>query len=206
MAYRTTALTEQRRLQAFESILKSARALVSEGGFRQLSIQAVASHADMATGSIYRHFDSKTALCIALFQHATEHEMAQVQEAARSQGSYRLKLHNALSVFAERALQNPTFAYAMIAEPVGPELDEARLEYRKAWAGAFVQLIRNGIRQGEFVPQPEALCAAAMVGAMAEALIAPGTQQLPVAKRKKQIQHLVQFCLRAVLKPESDHA
>lgn len=201
MAYRATAHTESRKAQVHENILKAAKTLVSEQGFRQLSIQAVAERADIATGTIYRYFASKTALCVALFQHATEREIQQVQAAATVSGSYTHKLEHALTIFAERAMQNPTLAYALIAEPVDPELDVARLDYRKAWADSFSSLIRSGMRKGEFITQPEQLCAAAMVGAMAEALITPDSAHLSASQRKKQIQHLVRFCLRAVVKP-----
>lgn len=200
MAYRATANTESRKAQVRENILKAAKALVSEQGFRQLSVQAVAERADIATGTLYRYFASKTALCVALFQHATEREIQQVQVAAAVSGSYAHKLEHALTIFAERAMQNPTLAYALIAEPVDPELDVARLAYRKTWADSFSSLIRSGIRKGEFVSQPEQLCAAAMVGAMAEALITPDSARLSASQRNKQIQHLVQFCLRAVVK------
>lgn len=200
MAYRATAQTEHRKAQVHENILKAAKALVSENGFRQLSIQAVAERASIATGTIYRYFASKTALCVALFERATEREIQQVQMAATIEGSFTHKLEHALTIFAERAMQNPTLAYALIAEPVDPELDAARLEYRTAWANTFSSLIRSGIRKGEFISQPDHLCAAAMVGAMAEALITPESAKLNASQRKKQIQHLVQFCLRAVVK------
>ena len=198
MVYRATANTEQRKAQVHENILKAARALVSEGGFRLLSIQSVAERADIATGTIYRYFPSKTALCVALFERATEREIQQVMLAADIAGSNQTKLQHALTVFAERAMSNPTLAYALIAEPVDAAVDAARLEYRRAWANAFSTLIRSGIRKGEFIAQPDALCAAAMVGAMAEALITPDSQQQTTTQRKRQIQHVVRFCMRAV--------
>lgn len=205
MAYRATAHTLHRKAQVHENILKAARALVSESGFRQLSIQAVAERAGIATGTIYRYFNSKTALCVALFEHATSREIEQVQAAVAIAGNCAHKLEHALTIFAERAMQNPALAYALIAEPVDPQLDAARLEYRTAWTDLFSSLIRSGIRKGEFISQPDRLCAAAMVGAMAEALITPDSAGLTPTQRKKQIQHLVQFCLRAVVKPEIDH-
>lgn len=205
MAYRATENTLYRKAQVHENILKAAKALVSESGFRQLSIQAVAERAGIATGTIYRYFASKTALCIALFERATSREIQQVEAAVARAGSCTHKLEHALTIFAERAMQNPTLAYALIAEPVDPELDAARLAYRKTWTDLFAQLIRSGIRKGEFLNQPDRLCAAAMVGAMAEALITPDSAVLTPAQRKKQIQHLVQFCLRAIVKPETDH-
>lgn len=200
MAYRATANTESRKAQVHENILKAAKALVSENGFRTLSVQAVAERAGIATGTLYRYFDSKTALCVALFERATQREIEQVKVASEIAGSSTDKLQHALTIFAERAMQNPTLAYALIAEPVDPELDQARLDYRRQWADTFSALIRTGIRKQEFISQPEQLCAAAMVGAMAEALITPDSSHLTPQQRKKQIQQLVQFCMRAVIR------
>lgn len=200
MAYRATANTESRKAQVHENILKAAKALVSESGFRTLSVQAVAERAGIATGTLYRYFDSKTALCVALFERATQREIAQVTAASEITGSCTDKLQHALTIFAERAMQNPTLAYALIAEPVDAALDQARLDYRRQWADTFSTLIRAGIRKQEFLSQPEQLCAAAMVGAMAEALITPDSSHLTPQQRKKQIQQLVQFCMRAVIR------
>lgn len=200
MAYRATINTENRKAQAYENILKAAKALVSEGGFRALSVQAVAEKAGIATGTLYRYFDSKTALCVALFERATQHELEQVKLASKITGSCTDRLQHALTIFAERAMRNPTLAYALIAEPVDPELEQARLIYRRQWADMFSTLMRTGIRSQEFISQPEQLCAAAMVGAMAEALITPDSSQLTPQQRKKQIQQLVQFCMRAIIR------
>lgn len=198
MAYRATANTEQRKQQVHAAILKAGKALVSEQGFRALSINAVAERAGIAAGTLYRYFESKTALCVAIFQHATEREIQQTLSAAQTGSTSTERLRNALITFAERALQNPALAYALIAEPVEPELDQARLDYRAAWADAFAALIREGVRKGEFYRQPEHLSAAAMVGAMAEALITPGMVQTNTRQRNQQIRQAVLFCLRAV--------
>lgn len=198
MAYRATANTEQRKQQVHAAILKAGKALVSEQGFRALSINAVAERAGIAAGTLYRYFESKTALCVAIFQHATEREIQQTLAAAQTGRTTTERLRNALTTFAERALQNPALAYALIAEPVEPELDQARLDYRAAWADAFATLIREGVRKGEFYRQPEYLSAAAMVGAMAEALITPGMAQTNTRQRNQQIRQAVLFCLRAV--------
>ena len=72
----------------------------------------------------------------------------------------------------------------------------------------FSTLIRLGIEQGEFIPQPETLCATALVGAMAETVIIPlqqarhdaNTDTTPLTQ--SHCQQIVAFCLRAVVKPE----
>ena len=204
MVYRTTAATESRKAQVHENILKAGKSLVSEEGFRGLSINAVASRANIATGTVYRYFPSKSALCVAIFERATEREIQQVMAAAEIGQNITERLRHALTTFAQRAMQNPTLAYALIAEPVDPELDQARLDYRAAWAESYGALIREGIRKGEFRSQPERLAASAMVGAMAEALITHDFTNLSAAQRNRQIRHVVEFCMRAVSKVTGD--
>ena len=84
MAYRATANTEQRKQEVHAAILKAGKTLVSEQGFRALSISAVAERAGIAAGTLYRYFDSKTALCVAIFAHATEREIQQTLAAVLS--------------------------------------------------------------------------------------------------------------------------
>ena len=91
--------------------------------------------------------------------------------AAESQESPTAKLRAALSAFIERAERSPNLAYALIAEPVDPQLEQCRLQYRQSWANGFSQLIQQGIDMGEFRPQLAMVSAAALVGAMAETII-----------------------------------
>jgi AcrR family transcriptional regulator len=52
-----------------EAILKAALELFSERGFHGTPVPLLAEKAGVATGSIYRHFESKEALANALYQH-----------------------------------------------------------------------------------------------------------------------------------------
>ena len=108
--------------------------------------------------------------------------------------------------FAARAWGSRQLAFALIAEPVDPEVDEQRLIYREAYAALFVTLLEQGIAAGEFQPQPVQLTAACLVGAIAEALIGPLSPPARAARDAGQSSvsledvsdALVNFCLRAV--------
>jgi len=213
MAYRATDFTESRKAQTRDRLLKEARLLVATEGFRGLSIAAAAQRSAIATGTVYRYFPSKSELCIAVFEQATEHEIAAVSHASRQSTDPLSQLRMALECFIQRALQSPRLAYALIAEPVDPELEQARLTYRGHWAQLFAQLIQCGIEQGVFVAQPARLSATALVGAMAESVILPlqhsWLQQQTDGATKAQhpipqthCQQIVAFCLRAVVKAE----
>ena len=205
MAYRATALTENRKAQTRSRLLKAAKRLVSTGGFRNLSMAEVARQAQIATGTVYRYFPSKSELCVAVFEQATQREIEAVREAAQQQDTPLLQLRESLACFIKRALRNPNLAYALIAEPVDPDLEQTRLDYRARWADTFARLIEHGIEQGAFIPQPATLCATALVGAMAETVIIPLQQarhEAGTPLTQTHCEHIVDLCLRAVVKPE----
>jgi AcrR family transcriptional regulator len=209
MAYRATQFTKNRKIETHNRLLQEAKALVSHGGFRALSIAEVASRAGIATGTVYRYFPSKSELCVAVFEQATQREIEAVDQASKQGQNCTEQLHNALSTFIKRALKSPTLAYALIAEPVDPELEHTRLRYRAKWAESFARLIQHGISQGLFYPQPEHISATALVGAMAETVIVPlqlaQKKQAPASTPLTQhhCEQIIAFCLRAVVKPET---
>jgi AcrR family transcriptional regulator len=45
-------------------VLRVTRDLIAEGGWSAAQISVIASRSDLATGSIYRYFDSKVDLCV----------------------------------------------------------------------------------------------------------------------------------------------
>src|SRR6478752_5682592 len=116
MPYRRTANVARKLAARHDAILAAACEAAAEGGMAAVQIAPVAARAGIATGTVYRYFPSKTDLVAAL--------------AA------------ALSTFAARALERRRLAFALMAEPVEPEVDRARISYRQALVGEFEQLIR----------------------------------------------------------------
>jgi len=173
MAYRETEHTRAKKAHTRQRLLKAARDLVAEGGFAAATAAAVAKRSEVAAGSIYRHFPNKAELVAEVFRYATEHEVEMVYQATQTDSSCAERLQAGLTVFAQRALQGPRLAYALIAEPVDPRVEEERLKYRLAYAEIFEDLIREGMAAGEFVDQQSALSAAALVGMLSESLIGP---------------------------------
>lgn len=209
MAYRPTEKTEARRAAQYELLLKTALALVSREGFQGLTISALSKDANVATGTLYKYFDSKAALCTAVFKLATEKEVNKVRQAAFPNAdsgatpiSCRQRLINAITTFAQRAIQAKHLAYALIAEPVDPQVDSERLVYRQAYADIYADLIREGIKTKAFPQQNPEVSSAALVGVVAETLIAPlgRDRQHPLSEHDEQtlINAMKAFCLRAV--------
>lgn len=55
-----------------EAVLEAAHRLVEEGGFAALTMAAVAEGAGVTRRSLYLHFESRTALVVALFDHVND--------------------------------------------------------------------------------------------------------------------------------------
>lgn len=194
MAYRETLRVRERKAAQRLALLSAAEALVREGGFAALTVQALALRAGVGVGTVYRYFDAKDHLAAEVFRVATKREVAAVRAALDGDGPVAARLAATIRLFSLRALRAPRLAWALIAEPVDPAVDEARLIYRAAYRDAFQALIDHGIRQGELPPQPSQLVAAALVGALAEALTGPLASN---AGDEDLITGITTFCLRA---------
>ncbi|WP_298452340.1 TetR/AcrR family transcriptional regulator [uncultured Marinobacter sp.] len=205
MAYRETEKMRLRKAAARQRIAECTYECVAEGGFRNARITRIAQLADVATGTIYRHFESKEDLFAEIFRQATQREIAKVTKALATPGSATERLEKALRQFAERALKGPVMAWSLIAEPVDPKVEEERLAYRKAYAGLFEQAIREGIEEGCIPDQNARQSSTCLVGAIAESLVGPlsPTQtNLAAAKETENNDQLVNtiicFCLQGL--------
>src|ERR1700731_2978996 len=173
MPYRRTENVTRKLAARHGAIMAAARALAGEGGMGSIQIAAVAERAGIAAGTVYRYFPAKTDLVTALVAAHGAAEIAALNPAADAAPGPLSALAAAIVTFAARALASPRLAFAMIAEPVEPELDAARLEYRRALAGAVEIRIRSALERGLLPGQDASVAAAALVGALIEGLIGP---------------------------------
>jgi AcrR family transcriptional regulator len=207
MPYRPTARTEARRLAVRERILLAARDQVAEGGYASAGVQAVAARAGVATGTVYRHFDSKAELFAEVFRRSSQPELDLVaQVTADASLSAAERIAGAAEAFARRALAAPRLAYALIAEPVDPLVEAERLTFRRGYRDAFASALADGVAAGELRQLDAQVVAAAIVGALAESLVGPlsPTSNGRAAPRHHDalVANVVQFCLSAITKEE----
>lgn len=198
MAYRETAAIAERKSATRAKLFNSARELLVSGGFASVQIEPVARRSGVATGTIYRYFDSRAALCRELFTHYTQREVDNLHSQFSLPGSAVERLERGLESFIDRALVRPTLAYALIAEPVDPVVESERLRYREQYAHFYMRLITEGVAEGSMPDQHVSISAHALVGTIAESLIKPAhtgvsESELPVLKTA-----IIEFCLRAI--------
>jgi len=205
MAYRETEKMRQRKAEARKRIVDCTYQCVAEGGFRSARVTRIAGLAGVATGTIYRHFESREDLFAEIFRLATQREVDKVAETLASDGTGAERLERALRKFAQRALKGPTMAWSLIAEPVDPKVEEERLAYRKAYANLFEKAIREGIDEGCIPDQHARRSSTCLVGAIAESLVGPLS---PTQSRQAEsstednndplVNSIVRFCMQGL--------
>jgi AcrR family transcriptional regulator len=200
MVYRRTENVVRRLAQRREAILEAARALAAEGGMAAVQIAPVAARAGIAAGTVYRYFPSKTELVAAVVAAVSERELAAMRRAADGAPGPLSALAAALTTLAARALGRRRLAWAVIAEPVDPEIDAVRLGYRKALAGEVQTRLAAAIRAGQLPEQDVRIAAPALVGALLEGLVGPLAPDAAASAgtARDAVQALTLFALRAV--------
>jgi AcrR family transcriptional regulator len=171
--YRPTERTRARLAAARETIVEAAMAQLAEGGYASASVVAVARRAGVATGSVYRHFPSKSDLFAEVFRRASQAEVDELRHMTSRDEPVDQRLAAWVEAFVRRALAEPVRAYALIAEPVDPVVEAERLVFRRAYADLFAAALREAASRGELPVMDADLVAAAIVGALAEALVGP---------------------------------
>jgi AcrR family transcriptional regulator len=198
MPYRRTEKTEARRLAIRERIASAALNQVIRGGYSSTSVHAVAADAGVAVGTVYRHFPSKGALFAEVFRRAAQQELDVVVEVSSQDGRLaRERVAAAVEAFCRRALAGPVLAYALIAEPVDPAVESERLHFRIGYRDAFARVLEDGVRDGELHAHDSRTVAAALVGALAEALVGP-LSTANGGSHEALIATLIQFCQEAL--------
>jgi AcrR family transcriptional regulator len=172
VAYRRTPAIQARIDAQRDSVVAAAAALLAEEGYAGCSMAAVAARAGVASGTVYKHFAGKVDLVAEVFRSIVTHEVDVVRRAATA-GPALDRVTAVIETFAGRALKYPRRAYVLLVEPVDPVIDELRLEFRWAFRDVIAEAITRGVADGELPPQTAPVVAAALVGAIGEALVGP---------------------------------
>jgi len=199
MPYRRTENVVRRLAEREQAILAAALGLAAERGMGAVQITAVAERAQIAAGTVYRYFPSKTDLIAALVDTVAARELAAMRSAADAAPGPLSALAAAIATFAARALQDRNLVWAVTAEPVDAELNAVRLNFRKVLTNELEKRIGTAIA-GKHLPEQNARGAApALLGALVEGLIGPlaPSQHAPGAARAA-VQAVTLFSLRAL--------
>lgn len=161
---------------------------------------AIASRAGLAIGTIYRYFPGRSDLMIELVGRVAQREVDVIARSAAGSRPATERLALAIWTFASRALQGRRLAHALIAEPVEPEVEAARVRYRRKLARVFETIIEEAVRTGDFPEQNVQASAACIVGSLFEGLVGPLiADELTEEGRARHVTAIAEFCLRGVV-------
>jgi AcrR family transcriptional regulator len=173
MPYRRTENVVRHLAEREQAILAAATAIAAEGGMGAVHIAGVAARAQIAAGTVYRYFPSKTDLIAELIAAIAARELAAMRAAAAAAPGPMSALAAAIATFAARAVYGRRLIWAVSGEPVEPQVDALRLDFRQALAGELETRIRAAIDGGHLPAQDARIAAPAMIGALLEGLIGP---------------------------------
>jgi AcrR family transcriptional regulator len=198
VAYRSTERTEARRAQVRSRIIDAALELISEGGYVNAQVAAVAERAGVAVGTVYRYFPSKSDLFAEVFRRASQREVDAMRAGATEGDSAADRIRVGTETFARRALAGRRLAWALLAEPVDPAVEAERLHFRHSYRDVIAEIVAEGVASGELPEQDPEATAAALVGAIGESMLGPLSPTTNGGDPEQAIAVLISFCGRAI--------
>ncbi len=139
-------------------ILKAAQTCFVSKGYHQTTMDDIVQEAGLSKGGVYWHFSSKQELFLSIIESTLGDAQAVMQESMASHTSAREKLDTVLAAFASLVTSNQLSELAPLTLGVwaqswqDPEVNKVVARVYKRFRGSIVQMIEQGIAQGEFKP------------------------------------------------------
>ncbi|QBD83296.1 TetR/AcrR family transcriptional regulator [Ktedonosporobacter rubrisoli] len=153
------SLRQKQRQERLELILQTAEQVFTEKGYRDTSMDEIATRVGIGTATIYSHFSSKEDLMVvAILERDFRRIVPPVEEICHATGSATEKLGKVFHLlintdFFSRRVQvlyamgnSPEAQRAMLAR------QDAMLESAQAFSAALTTIIEHGKADGEFQP------------------------------------------------------
>ncbi len=138
-----------------ERILEGAHRAMLAGGYRGTTMPAIAAEADVSVGLLYRYFESKEELYLAMCESVTQAQLDELAVQISQITDARERLGRAVGYFVESldtehwgAIVTTGWAEADI-KPALRDMLRRRCDQIRAFAAMF---LREGIARGELEP------------------------------------------------------
>lgn len=144
--------TEQHAVQMRQRILEGAERAFQAAGYRAASVPDIAAESDVSVGLIYRYFESKQELFLAVCQAATEQKLNELAVALAEIADPRERIRVAVDLFV-RSLVDEGWGAIMVQawaeaenQPRLRDMLQRLTEQQRGFAAMFV---REAIARGE---------------------------------------------------------
>ena len=151
---------EERKAESRRRILESARDVFFRDGFMEANLDEVAQKAGVAKGTLYRYFDSKAELYVAVLADNAEIFEQRMREVVDTAECPPPELIRRLGRFYfAHWMRNPDYFqifWAIENQSVIGELpDGVTAEVTRLWekcVGMLAEVIQRGVAEGDFAP------------------------------------------------------
>jgi AcrR family transcriptional regulator len=129
-----------------QRILSAAAELVAERGYQQVGMADIGAAAGITGSAIYRHFDGKSAVLVAMFDHVIDDLSREAGEIVGAGGDALVILRGLIATQVRFVLRDRTLAQVYHNEVANlPEEDRHRLRrkqrlYIEEWVHVLAQL------------------------------------------------------------------
>lgn len=142
-----------------QKILESARVVFFRDGFMEANLDEVASLADVAKGTLYRYFENKAELYVAVLSHNGGIFEQRMRDAAAAGSDPADRIRRLGRFYRDHWSRNPEYFeifWALENQPVIGALPDAVVaEVTRLWRECLqilADVISDGARQGAFAP------------------------------------------------------
>lgn len=144
---------ERERLRHRQEILDAARRLVADHGIEGLTVEQVARQSEFAIGSIYRHFNSKEELILAVVGDFAEGFFEEVEAVVSEDLPYLLRLERFIHLSLQHQAECQPLFEAFLALPgqlpaPGTEVSERMMGMHHRYLSCLEAIIAAGEAEG----------------------------------------------------------
>jgi AcrR family transcriptional regulator len=197
---------DQKKAESRRRILDAARAVFFRDGFMKANLDEMAEKAGVAKGTLYRYFDSKADLYVAVLARNSSNFVVQMEEAATRGGDAIERLRSIARFYFQHWLDHPDnfqIFWAIDNESVIGELpSEAIEETARYWEFSLNILngvLEQGVRDGEFV-EHDTWEIAHVLWSIANALIESDNTKARRKIRKRPLEPLYEHAIDIVIR------
>ncbi len=143
-----------RREQRRGEILATAREMFCDKGYEQTTVAELAARLGLVEGTIYRYFDSKHALLLAVLTDWYQQMFADYSTALRGVSGARARLHLMIWHHLQTIHEQPQLCQLMFREARDP-VSQANAPLRKLnrrYTRFLTQVVEEGMAEGVFRP------------------------------------------------------
>jgi AcrR family transcriptional regulator len=136
-------------------ILEAARTRFERFGFRRAGISEIAREAGLATGTLYRHFESKEAIFLEVMAAENEEWLACAKQALEAPGSPSQRIGGLIAASVRFNSESALFRAVIDRDTdmvTAPLLDPIAERVREQTVAMMADVIREGVDDGSLRP------------------------------------------------------